>query len=209
MWIYVFVGDVFSIGVEVSAIRSPAGTAESNEKRPCKPQTTHGRKPLERSSPTSLVGKAKAQRCRVASRTESESVMFIVVGSRSDPSAIACEQRRPDVIVLFGCWTGRAHVHTADVAPGRSPRALCDVTDDCACDCGARVGADRSRRLTVYRITLAVSLLLQLNCAPVRAGSCPLLAHTLAQAGRRGASGPVAWMQSSNEHNECLITAIM
>lgn len=156
-----------------------------------------------------LSCKAKAQRCRVASRTESESVMFIVVGSRSDPSAIACEQRRPDVIVLFGCWTGRAHVHTADVAPGRSPRALCDVTDDCACDCGARVGADRSRRLTVYRITLAVSLLLQLNCAPVRAGSCPLLAHTLAQAGRRGASGPVAWMQSSNEHNECLITAIM
>ena len=192
--------------MEVSAIRSPAGTAESNEKRPCKRRMAgnHSSDHLRR-----LSCKAKAQRCRVASRTESESVMFIVVGSRSDPSAIACEQRRPDVIVLFGCWTGRAHVHTADVAPGRSPRALCDVTDDCACDCGARVGADRSRRLTVYRITLAVSLLLQLNCAPVRAGSCPLLAHTLAQAGRRGASGPVAWMQSSNEHNECLITAIM
>jgi len=37
----------------------------------------------------------------------------------------------------------------------------------------------------------------------------PVFAHTIAQAGRRGASGPVAWMQSSDEHNECLITAIM
>ena len=59
------------------------------------------------------------------------------------------------------------------------------------------------RRLTVYHIILAISLPLQLYCAPVRAGSCPLFAHTIAQA------GPVAWMQSSNEHNECLITAIM
>ena len=162
------------------------------------PETT------ERSSRRRRV-RPEAQRRRVASRTESESVMFIVVGSRSDPSAIACEQRRPDVIVLFGCWT----CCTADGSWSLAKSAVADVTDDCACDCGARVGADRSRRLTVYRITLAVSLLLQLNCAPVRAGSCPLLAHTLAQAGRRGASGPVAWMQSSNEHNECLITAIM
>ena len=66
------------------------------------------------------------------------------------------------------------------------------------------------RRLTVYRITLAISLLLQLYClAPAPAPCLFLCAHTIAQAGRRGASGPVAWMQSSNEHNECLITAIM
>lgn len=56
----------------------------------------------------------------------------------------------------------------------RKSIACADVTDDC----GARVGADHSRRLTVYRITLAVSLLLQLYCAPVRAGSCPLYLRT-------------------------------
>jgi len=58
--------------------------------------------------------------------------------------------------------------------PMRKSIACADVTDDC----GARVGADHSRRLTVYRITLAVSLLLQLYCAPVRAGSCPLYLRT-------------------------------
>lgn len=77
---------------------------------------------------------------------------------------------------------------------------MCDVTDDC----GARVGADhRSASYSLpYNSCNFVTLTAVLR-RPVRAGSCPLFAHTIAQA------GPVAWMQSSNEHNECLITAIM
>jgi len=138
--------------------------------------------------------------------------MFIVVGSRSDPSAIACEETGRHVIVtVVPTWVvrddrGRPWVGVlagpsrgARLAPPSEEHRMCDVTDDC----GARVGADHSRRLTVYRITLAVSLLLQLYCAPVRAGRLlsPVCAHDR--------SGRKTWMQSSNEHNECLITAIM
>jgi hypothetical protein len=127
--------------------------------------------------------------------------MFIVLRgrfARSDPSAIACEETGRHVIVtvvpgssdpvLLGSLRCRASAvsrlvsrmvsRLSPVAPPQGPAAeehrMCDVTDDC----GARVGADHSRRLTVYRITLAVSLLLQLYCAPVRAGSCPLYLRT-------------------------------
>jgi hypothetical protein len=119
--------------------------------------------------------------------------MFIVLRgrfARSDPSAIACEETGRHVIVtvvpgssdpvLLGSLRCRASAGLAARLARRPAKAqaeehrMCDVTDDC----GARVGADHSRRLTVYRITLAVSLLLQLYCAPVRAGSCPLYLRT-------------------------------
>lgn len=141
-----------------------------------------------------------------------------MVGSRSDPSAIACEETGRHVIVtvvpgssdrgpwllarLAGCLASRGSSPHARLAPRQAKsigHRMCDVTDDC----GARVGADhRSASYSLpYNSCNFVTLTAVLRASSRRLLS-PVCAHDRSgRAGRVDAEQQRAQRMSHHGHH--------